>query len=55
MTRIGRVEEGSGAALRDGALLQDIGSLGHDHLEAAIVTATETATATQAVATSPRC
>ena len=35
VTRIGRVEEGSGAALRDGALLRDIGSLGHDHLEGA--------------------
>ena len=35
LTRIGRIEAGSGAVLRDGALERDIGALGHDHLEGA--------------------
>jgi thiamine-monophosphate kinase len=35
VTRIGTVEAGSGAILRDGASERDIASLGHDHLEAA--------------------
>jgi thiamine-monophosphate kinase len=35
VTRIGRIEEGSGAVLRDGALERDIAALGHDHLEVA--------------------
>jgi thiamine-monophosphate kinase len=35
VTRIGRVEEGSGAVLSDGGAERDIAGLGHDHLEAA--------------------
>jgi thiamine-monophosphate kinase len=34
LTRIGRVEPGVGAVLRDGRLEKDIADLGHDHLEA---------------------
>jgi len=35
VTRVGRVESGRGALLRDGGLERHIASLGHDHLEAA--------------------
>jgi thiamine-monophosphate kinase len=33
ITRIGRLEEGGGVLLRDGAKERDVSSLGHDHLE----------------------
>ena len=35
VTRIGRIEEGFGAVLRDAGSERDIGALGHDHLEGA--------------------
>jgi thiamine-monophosphate kinase len=35
VTRIGRVEEGRGAVLRDGSAERDVAGLGHDHLERA--------------------
>jgi thiamine-monophosphate kinase len=35
VTRVGRIERGSGAALADGRVERDIGDLGHDHLERA--------------------
>lgn len=34
LTRVGRVEEGRGAVLYDGATRRDVSGLGHDHLEA---------------------
>lgn len=33
ITRVGRLEEGEGAVLRDGSRERDIASLGHDHFE----------------------
>ena len=33
VTRIGRVEAGHGAVLRDGGVERDVAGLGHDHFE----------------------
>ncbi|HEY2798525.1 MAG TPA: thiamine-phosphate kinase [Thermoanaerobaculia bacterium] len=35
VTRIGRIEAGRGAVLRDGAVERDVAGLGHDHFESA--------------------